>query len=93
MVICLALVIAVALSAVMLNSLVEYKVMSNREKLKAQLKEEYRMRTKELFEHIEVERSWYSLPPSDWTFVVKLSVDAEPKYYKIVDGKFVVSRP
>ena len=55
LIICFVLVIAAALSAVMLNSLVKYKVMSNREKLKAQLCEEYRMRTKELFAHIEVE--------------------------------------
>ncbi len=91
--ICLVLVSAVALFALMRNSSLKYEIMSTREKLKAQLMEEYHMRTKDLFESVEVQRPWYSLSPSDWTFVVKLSTEADVKYYKLVDRKFVESKP
>ena len=91
--ICLAVVILAALSAIMLHSSMEYKIMSKTEQLKAQIQEELQIRSRELFERIEVERPWYSLSPSDWTFVVKLSTDLETKYYRFVDGKFVEKQP
>ena len=88
-IICLAVVLLAALSALVLRSSLEYKIMSNTEQLKAQLQEEYHMRTKELFESVEVERPWYSLSPFQWTFVVKLSISSDTKYYQKMDRKFI----
>lgn len=89
LIICILAVLVVVLSATMLHSSLKYKVMANTEMLKAQLEEEHQTYSKELFEHIEVERPWYSLSPSDWTFVVTLSPNSEVAYYKLVDGVFV----
>ena len=93
LILCLAVVIVLALAAIMLNSSLEYKVMSKTEQLKAQLQEEHHLRSKDLFESVEVQRPWYSLSPSQWTFVVTLSTDSEPRYYRFVDGKYVDSQP
>ena len=93
LIICLAAVLVVVLSAAILHSSLEYKVMANTEMLKAQLKEEHQAYSTELFEHIEVERPWYSLSPSEWTFVVTLSPNSKAVYYRLVDGVFVVSQP
>ena len=89
----LVAVLVVALTITMLRSSLEYKLMANIEMLKAQLEEEYQTYSKELFQHIEVDRPWYSLSPSDWTFVVILSPKSEVYYYKLVDGVFVESQP
>ena len=86
-------VLVIVLSVTMLRSSLEYKVMANTEMLKAQLEEEYQTYSKELFENIEVDRPWYSLSPSEWTFIVTLSSNSEVTYYKLVDGVFVESRP
>ena len=86
-------VLVIVLSVTMLRSSLEYKVMANTEMLKAQLEEVYQTYSKELFEHIEVDRPWYSLSPSKWTFVVTLSSNSEVAYYKLVDGVFVESQP
>ena len=86
---CLAAAAVLTLSAVMLRSSLKYNIMSNTEQLKAQLQEEYKMRTKDLFESVEVQRPWYSLSPSQWTFVVKLSIRSDTKYYQKMDRKFI----
>ena len=93
LIICIVTILVVVLSATMLHSSLEYKVMANTEMLRAQLKEEHQIYSQELFEQIEVERPWYSLSPSDWIFVVTLSPNSEVTYYRLVDGGFVVSQP
>ena len=86
-------VLVIVLSVITLHSSLEYKVMANTEMLKAQLEEEYQVYSKELFEYIEVDRPWYSLSPSEWTFVVKLSTNYKVAHYKLDDGVFVEFQP
>ena len=83
-ILCLAAVL-IALAVLVLRSATQYEIMSKREQLKAQLMEEYHMRTKDLFKQVEVERPWYSRSPSKWTFVVTFA-DDRVVYYRYVKG-------
>lgn len=80
--------LVVALLFAVLSSSVDYKKMSCAEKLKNQLLHEMGTYDTSIFETVEVERSWYSLSSTDWTFIVTFAPDAEIRYYKYQSGRF-----
>ena len=89
-IICLIMVLIIVVTAVALQSSLEYKIMAKTEELKNQLYHEHQMYTEQLFERIEVERSWYSLSPEDWTFRVTFASDSETLSYRYADGEFIL---
>lgn len=89
-IISLIAVLIIVASAVALHSSVEYKIMANTEALKNQLYHEHQMYSEQLFERIEVERSWYRLSPEDWTFRVTFASDSETLSYRYADGEFIL---
>ena len=91
-IISLIAVLIIVASAVALHSSVEYKIMAKTEALKNQLYHEHQMYSEQLFERIEVERSWYSLSPEDWTFRVTFASNSETLSYKYADGEFILSQ-
>ncbi len=90
------LVIAVVLTVmiVLLHSALDYKIMDHTERLKAQLEREYQVSPSQLIESVEVLRPWYSMTPTDWTYVVTFSAGSESAAYRyqLIDGKYVFSR-
>ncbi len=79
-----------ALMAVfMLHSWLEYRIMDSTERLKAQLMQEYRVYSSQLFEKVEVKRPWLSLSPEDWTFAVTFASDHETVLYQRTENGFV----
>jgi len=88
LILCVTAAVVAALAFLMLRSHVEYQMMSYGEQLKAQLYEERHIRSKELFERVEVQRPWYSLSPADWTFAVTFA-GGETVYYRRVNRTFV----
>lgn len=91
-IISLIAVLIIVASAVALHSSVEYKIMAKTEALKNQLNHEHQIYSEQLYERIEVERSWYSLSPEDWTFRVTFASDSETLRYKYADGEFILSQ-
>ena len=89
-IISLIAVLIIVASAVALHSSVEYKIMANTEALKNQLYHEHQMYSEQLFERIEVERSWYRLSPEDWTFRVTFASDSETLSYRYANGEFIL---
>ena len=90
--ICLAAAAVLTLCGMILNSSLEYQLMSQTEQLKAQLEKEYRMYATELIEHVEIQRPWYSLSPFDWTYVVTFSSGSETAYCRRKNRGFVEIR-
>jgi len=91
-IISLIAVLIIVASAVALHSSVEYKIMAKTEALKNQLNHEHQIYSEQLYERIEVERSWYSLSPEDWTFRVTFASNSETLSYKYADGEFILSQ-
>ena len=83
-----ALLILIVMAIIMLRSMVEYRVMDHTERLKAQLMQEYRVYSSELFEKIEVKRSWFSLSPEDWIFAVIFASDHKTVLYQRTEAGF-----
>ena len=87
------LVIAVALTVmiVMLHSVLDYKIMDHTERLKAQLEQEHQVSPGQLIESVEVLRPWYSMTPTDWTYVVTFSAGHKTVSYRYrrIDGNYV----
>jgi len=83
------LLLLVVMAIFMLHSMVEYKIMDSTERLKAQLMQEYRVYSSQLFEKIEVKRPWLSLSPEDWTFAVTFASDHETVLYQRTESGFV----
>ena len=79
----------IVMAIFMLHSVVEYKIMDSTERLKAQLMLEYGVYSSQLFEKIEVKRSWLSLSPEDWTFAVTFAADHETVLYQRTESGFV----
>ena len=87
LILCLALVLLAALTVIILRSHVQYDMMSCGEQLKWQLMKERNVRTHDIFERVEVERPWYSISPSQWTFVVTFTTGEGTVYYRRVVGQ------
>lgn len=87
----LLLLVFVSITVVALHSSLEYKIMAKTEALKNQLNHEYQVYSEQLYESVDVERSWYSLSPEDWIFHVTFKSNSETISYKYVDGVFVLS--
>ncbi len=83
------LLILIVMAIIMLRSMVEYRVMDHTERLKAQLMQEYRVYSSQLFEKVEVKRPWLSLSPEDWTFAVTFASDHETVLYQRTENGFV----
>ena len=58
--------------------------------LKNQIKEEHEVYTDSVFEAVKVDRSWYSVSPADWIFVVTLAHDSEIQHYQYHNGQFIL---
>ncbi len=76
---------------VMLHSALDYKIMDHTQRLKAQLEREHRVSPGQLIERVEVLRPWYSMTPTDWTYVVTFTSGSETAAYRYqrIDGKYV----
>lgn len=89
------LIVAIALFIILLymtfliiHSSLTYSMMSYTEKLKAQIQEESQVYSTELT--ITIHRTWYSLSPEDWTFVVTFNDDKQCSYnYNDREREFV----
>ncbi len=83
------LLVLIVMGILMLHSVVEYRIMDHTERLKAQLMQEYRVYSSQLFEKIEVKRPRLSLSPEDWTFAVTFASDHETVLYRRTESGFV----
>ncbi|MBR4702993.1 MAG: hypothetical protein IKO91_04035 [Oscillospiraceae bacterium] len=83
------LLLLAVMAVFMLHSWLEYRIMDSTERLKAQLMQEYRVYSSQLFEKIEVKRPWLSLSPENWTFAVTFASDHETVLYRRTENGFV----
>lgn len=90
LVLCALLIFLMALFVIVVNSSVNYKLMSHTEMLKNQIMSELEIYDNAIFIAVDVSRSWYSISPSDWIFIVTLAPDAKTQHYKYQNGQFVL---
>ena len=80
-----------AVMIIMLHSALDYKIMDHTERLKAQLEQEHQVSPGQLIESVEVLRPWYSMTPTDWTYVVTFFAGHKTVSYRYqrIDGNYV----
>ena len=72
-----------------LRSSVDCEIMSYKEKIMFQIKEEQQVYSDTLFEEAEVIRPWYGLDPTEWLYRVRLKDSGEVLVYEYDNGVFV----
>jgi len=80
---CAAAVLA-AISILHIRECIKYDIMNYEAQLMAQIKEEQQIYSDSIFESAAVDRPRYSRSVREWTFVVKLTSESAPRYYKYI---------
>lgn len=77
------------IAVLMLQSSVNYKVMSYKEQIMSQIKEEQQVYSDSIFEEVNVIRPWYSLDPTKWIYKVIFKDNGEEFVYEYDNGTFL----
>ncbi len=81
---CLLAVILVSIGLLRREACIEYDMMSCKEKLKFHIETELQVFSSSIFESIEIGRPRYSREVREWTFIVQLRGEPQPRYYKYI---------
>lgn len=84
----IALFFIAFIAFLMLQSSINYKVMSYTEQIMSQIKEEQQVYSDAIFEGVKVIRPWYSFDPTEWIYQVTFKDTGEVVEYKYDSGIF-----